>query len=84
MLAFTRRSFQAGALQFERYAGLVDSTNLPFVRATSSQRVLDSAKAWAAGMLLAQRIVSQALTILFLFAQGLLPLQTKRMCLLYL
>jgi hypothetical protein len=40
------RSFLAGALQFERYCDIVGSENLPFVRASSSKRVIESAINW--------------------------------------
>jgi hypothetical protein len=43
------RSFLAGALQFERYRDIVGSENLPFVRASSSKRVIESATNWTAG-----------------------------------
>ncbi|KAK7038073.1 phosphoglycerate mutase-like protein [Favolaschia claudopus] len=43
------QSHEAGGTVFERYAGLVDADNLPFVRASSGTRVVDSANNWTAG-----------------------------------
>ncbi|KAJ6490625.1 phytase [Mycena vitilis] len=43
------QSYEAGALVFERYSSLVDRENLPFLRASSGARVVDSANEWAAG-----------------------------------
>lgn len=43
------RSFEAAEVHFERYAALVDDDRLPFVRASSSQRVVDTATNWTAG-----------------------------------
>jgi len=45
------RSYQAGQAAFLRYRRLVSPTNLPFVRASSGQRVIDSATNWTAGKL---------------------------------
>ncbi|KAJ7461520.1 phytase [Mycena latifolia] len=42
-------SYKSGASVFERYANLVDADNLPFVRASSGVRVVDSANNWTAG-----------------------------------
>lgn len=44
-----QESFDAGEQAFLRYAYLITSDNLPFVRASSSQRVVDSATNWTAG-----------------------------------
>ncbi|KAF7337972.1 Phosphoglycerate mutase-like protein [Mycena venus] len=44
-----QQSYQAGATVFERYGNLVDADNLPFVRAPSGGRVVDSANNWTAG-----------------------------------
>jgi len=43
------QSFVAGELQFERYSHLVDEDHLPFVRASSGERVVLSASNWTAG-----------------------------------
>ncbi|KAJ6525468.1 phytase [Mycena vulgaris] len=43
------QSHEAGALVFERYSNLVDTDHLPFVRASSGARVVDSANNWTAG-----------------------------------
>jgi len=43
------QSFEAGEQQFQRYSLLVNDTNLPFVRASSSERVVLSATNWTAG-----------------------------------
>ncbi|KAF7337978.1 Phytase [Mycena venus] len=43
------QSYQAGATVFERYGDLVNADNLPFVRASSGVRVVDSANNWTAG-----------------------------------
>ncbi|KAJ7681800.1 histidine phosphatase superfamily [Mycena rosella] len=43
------QSYEAGARVFERYANLVDADNIPFVRASSGTRVVDSANNWTAG-----------------------------------
>ncbi|EIN12790.1 phosphoglycerate mutase-like protein [Punctularia strigosozonata HHB-11173 SS5] len=46
------QSFYAGQLDYERYAklGLISSQNVPFVRASGKQRVVDSATNWTAGV----------------------------------
>ncbi|KAJ7172078.1 phytase [Mycena filopes] len=43
------QSSEAGSAVFERYARLVTTDNLPFVRASSGERVVDSANNWTAG-----------------------------------
>lgn len=43
------RSSQAGTLQFKRYQNLVALDDLPFVRASGQDRVIDSATNWTAG-----------------------------------
>ena len=43
------RSFDAGQAHFVRYAGLVNKGMLPFMRASESGRVIDSARNWSAG-----------------------------------
>jgi Histidine phosphatase superfamily (branch 2) len=45
------RAQQAGKVYYERYSDLVGVNNLPFVRASSSERVVRSATNWTAGML---------------------------------
>ncbi|KAJ6536844.1 histidine phosphatase superfamily [Mycena capillaripes] len=42
-------SFEGGELAFDRYTTLINATNLPFVRASGSARVVDSANNWTAG-----------------------------------
>ncbi|KAJ7256493.1 phytase [Mycena haematopus] len=49
------QSYGAGATVFERYAHLVDADNLPFLRASSGARVVDSANNWTAGFSAASR-----------------------------
>ena len=46
------RSFDAGQEHFVRYAALVDEEMLPFIRASESGRVIDSARNWTAGEIL--------------------------------
>jgi hypothetical protein len=46
------QSFEAGEQAFLRYGWLASAKNLPFVRASSSQRVVDSATNWTAGAFL--------------------------------
>ncbi|TFK46995.1 acid phosphatase [Heliocybe sulcata] len=43
------QSNEAGATSFERYSALVNESSLPFVRASGSTRVEDSARNWTAG-----------------------------------
>ncbi|KIK96092.1 hypothetical protein PAXRUDRAFT_826324 [Paxillus rubicundulus Ve08.2h10] len=43
------QSFDAGQHHFARYADLVNQDMLPFVRASESDRVIDSARNWTAG-----------------------------------
>ncbi|KAI0355437.1 phytase [Trametes cingulata] len=43
------QSFDAGKQAFERYASLISADHLPFVRASSSDRVVASATNWTAG-----------------------------------
>ncbi|EIN11007.1 acid phosphatase [Punctularia strigosozonata HHB-11173 SS5] len=43
------QSFESGQQQFKRYSALVSSRNLPFVRSSSSDRVISSASNWTAG-----------------------------------
>ncbi|TDL30133.1 phosphoglycerate mutase-like protein [Rickenella mellea] len=52
------QSFDAGQLVFVRYEKLVQNA-LPFVRASSSQRVVDSANNWTAGVAFASNQKSQ-------------------------
>ncbi|KAI9459508.1 histidine phosphatase superfamily [Lactarius psammicola] len=44
-----KQSFDAGVTAFHRYAHIVSDDNPPFVRATDSTRVVDSAANWTAG-----------------------------------
>ncbi|KAJ6536847.1 phytase [Mycena capillaripes] len=44
-----QQSLEGGELAFQRYAALISARNLPFVRASSSARVVDSANNWTAG-----------------------------------
>ncbi|KAJ6485453.1 acid phosphatase [Mycena vitilis] len=44
-----QQSFEAGESAFERYADLITQDTLPFVRASSSARVVDTADNWTAG-----------------------------------
>ncbi|THH02813.1 hypothetical protein EW145_g6696 [Phellinidium pouzarii] len=43
------QSYDSGQLDFVRYKGLIKGTNVPFVRASSSSRVVQSATNWTAG-----------------------------------
>ena len=43
------RSSDAGQEHFVRYADLVNEEMLPFIRASESNRVIDSAGNWSAG-----------------------------------
>ncbi|KAJ7940224.1 histidine phosphatase superfamily [Mycena leptocephala] len=43
------QSQESGASVYERYTNLVDADNLPFVRASSGVRVVNSANNWTAG-----------------------------------
>ncbi|KAH7923635.1 acid phosphatase [Leucogyrophana mollusca] len=43
------QSFDAGQVHYTRYASLIDGDILPFVRASSSERVVESALNWTAG-----------------------------------
>lgn len=43
------RSFDAGQEHYVRYAALVSDQMLPFIRASDSDRVVDSAGNWSAG-----------------------------------
>ena len=44
-----RRSFDAGVETFKRYKSLVSKDNIPFVRSSSGQRVVDAAANWTSG-----------------------------------
>ncbi|KAK1222932.1 hypothetical protein PQX77_014209 [Marasmius sp. AFHP31] len=44
-----QQSFSAGEIAFKRYAKLISTDNLPFVRASESDRVILSATNWTAG-----------------------------------
>ncbi|KIM38767.1 hypothetical protein M413DRAFT_241634 [Hebeloma cylindrosporum] len=43
------QSTEAGEITFKRYQQLISQDNLPFVRSSSGQRVVDSATNWTAG-----------------------------------
>ncbi|KAH7927515.1 acid phosphatase [Leucogyrophana mollusca] len=43
------QSYDAGQLHYTRYASLLSETMMPFVRASDSERVVDSALNWTAG-----------------------------------
>ncbi|EJD01743.1 phytase [Fomitiporia mediterranea MF3/22] len=43
------QSFDSGQYDFTRYKDLVNKTNLPFIRASGSERVIDSANNWTSG-----------------------------------
>ncbi|KAF8870778.1 histidine phosphatase superfamily [Infundibulicybe gibba] len=45
----TRQSQESGSTQYQRYSHLVSLDNLPFVRASSSERVVRSAMDWNTG-----------------------------------
>ncbi|KAJ7493801.1 histidine phosphatase superfamily [Mycena latifolia] len=51
------QSFEAGEAAYERYAELFSPGNVPFVRASSSARVVDSATNWTAGVFAASHHV---------------------------
>lgn len=52
------RSFDAGQVAFARYSDLVQSNNqVPFVRTTSSARVVQSAENWSAGIVHSSHVV---------------------------
>ncbi|CAL1699910.1 unnamed protein product [Somion occarium] len=56
LIAFgVAQSFDAGREAFERYSQLVSLDNLPFVRASSSERVVFSAMNWTQGFATASR-----------------------------
>ncbi|KIJ13338.1 hypothetical protein PAXINDRAFT_170613 [Paxillus involutus ATCC 200175] len=61
------QSFDAGQQHFARYAGLVNEDMLPFVRASESGRVIDSAGNWTAGFAHAsdQRYVPKLSVIIY-------------------
>ncbi|EIW76422.1 acid phosphatase [Coniophora puteana RWD-64-598 SS2] len=43
------QSYDAGQTHYTRYASLVNSSNLPFLRASDSERVVETALNWSAG-----------------------------------
>ncbi|KAI0693629.1 acid phosphatase [Cerioporus squamosus] len=43
------QSFEAGEIAFKRYANLVNSTEIPFVRAAGAPRVISTATNWTVG-----------------------------------
>uniref|UniRef100_A0A0W0GEB5 Phytase A n=1 Tax=Moniliophthora roreri TaxID=221103 RepID=A0A0W0GEB5_MONRR len=44
-----KQSFKAGQVAFQRYSHLISAENIPFVRASHSDRVIKSATNWTAG-----------------------------------
>ncbi|KAJ7137743.1 histidine phosphatase superfamily [Mycena epipterygia] len=65
-----QQSYEAGASVFERYGNLVDADNLPFVRASSGTRVVDSANNWTAGFSAASHHVYNPSLSVILSEQG--------------
>ncbi|KAL1717371.1 histidine phosphatase superfamily [Schizophyllum commune] len=50
LIAFgARQSYEAGEEVYERYSDLVSNGSIPFVRASGSERVIDTATNWTAG-----------------------------------
>ncbi|KAF9463690.1 phytase [Collybia nuda] len=49
LVPFGAQEFDAGRVHFHRYADIVSNGNIPFVRASSSERVVLSATNWTAG-----------------------------------
>lgn len=43
------RTFEAGQVAFKRYAHLVNSTQIPYVRAAGAPRVISTAANWTVG-----------------------------------
>ncbi|KAH9001092.1 phytase [Lactarius akahatsu] len=74
-----RQSFDAGVAAFDRYAHIVSNDNLPFVRAASSTRVVDSATNWTAGFNVASHNTIKASVDLILPESGNLTLDDN-MC----
>ncbi|KAJ7085699.1 histidine phosphatase superfamily [Mycena belliarum] len=64
------QSFEAGAAVYERYSNLVDADHLPFVRASSGKRVVDSANNWTAGFSAASHHVYQPSLSVILSEEG--------------
>lgn len=56
------RSYASGQEVFVRYSSIVDAENLPFVRASGSERVIQSATNWTAGTCHCGGIVVRAST----------------------
>ncbi|KAH9050588.1 phytase [Lactarius hengduanensis] len=74
-----KQSFDAGVAAFDRYAHIVSNDNLPFVRAASSTRVVDSATNWTAGFNVASHNTIKASVDLILPESGNLTLDDN-MC----
>ncbi|KAL1748694.1 histidine phosphatase superfamily [Schizophyllum fasciatum] len=50
LIAFgARQSYEAGSEAYERYSSLLSNGSIPFVRASGSERVIDTANNWTAG-----------------------------------
>lgn len=48
------RSWTSGAVAYTRYKTLIDDKNMPFIRASLSERVVESALNWSEGQLIFQ------------------------------
>ncbi|KAJ7749579.1 phytase [Mycena maculata] len=64
------QSYQAGADAYERYAHLIDADSIPFVRASSGVRVVDSATNWTAGFAAASRHIYRPSLAVILSEEG--------------
>ncbi|KAJ7112415.1 acid phosphatase [Mycena crocata] len=64
------QAYEAGALVFERYRNLVDADHLPFVRASSGARVVQSATNWTAGFSAASDYIYHPPLAVILSEQG--------------
>ncbi|KAJ6618846.1 histidine phosphatase superfamily [Mycena sp. CBHHK59/15] len=65
-----QQSFDSGALVFERYSHLIDADNLPFVRASSGDRVVQSARNWTQGFSFASHHVYKPRLSVILSEEG--------------
>ncbi len=50
-MAYDGRSWTSGAATYARYKALIDKKHIPFIRASLSERVVESALNWSAGQL---------------------------------
>ncbi|CAK5265068.1 unnamed protein product [Mycena citricolor] len=64
------QSLESGKEIFERYGELVDEDHIPFVRASSGQRVVDSANNWTTGFAVASRHVYRPILNVILSEEG--------------